>query len=254
MSADVERWRLITTWGADPSFNMGLDEALLESDESPPTLRFYSWRPDTLSLGYFQKLADVPAANGDAHAGGRKPGAIVRRITGGGAIHHVRELTFSITAPLAHRLYQGKIADSYTRVHAAIASALAEVGVSASPRGTTALASDVAGTGMCFHHSTELDLVWGAKKGVGSAQRRRGARVLHHGSIKLGSSPFEGAIATVGDVAPKMSCETFAPVLRAAFARELGMELEADVPTADERQRAQELGRRYVDPEFVRRR
>jgi lipoate-protein ligase A len=254
MDADPERWRLITTWGADPAFNMGLDEALLESDESPPTLRFYSWRPDTLSLGYFQKLADVPAANGSADAAARKPGTIVRRITGGGAIHHVRELTFSITAPLAHRLYAGSIAASYARVHAAIASALSEVGVIAAPRGSSVLASDVEGTGMCFHHSTELDLAWGAKKGVGSAQRRRGGRVLHHGSIKLGSSPLEGAIATVGDVAPKMSCETFAPILRAAIERVLAIELEADVPTKGERQRAHELGHRYVDPEFVRRR
>ena len=70
----MERWRLITTWGADPSFNMGLDEALLGSHESPPTLRFYSWKPDTLSLGYFQKIADVP--------GLERAGAVVRRITG----------------------------------------------------------------------------------------------------------------------------------------------------------------------------
>ncbi len=117
----MKAWRLITTWGADPAFNMGLDEALLESAEGPPTLRFYSWRPDTLSLGYFQRFADVP--------GTEKAGAVVRRITGGGAIHHVRELTFSIAASLEHPLYRGPIADSYVRVHEAIRAALAEVGL-----------------------------------------------------------------------------------------------------------------------------
>jgi lipoate-protein ligase A len=250
----METWRLITTWGADPAFNMGLDEALLESGESPPTVRFYSWSPDTLSLGYFQKFADVPAAAGDPDHPGRKPGAIVRRITGGGAIHHTRELTFSIAAPLAHRLYAGAVADSYVRVHDAIRSALAEVGVTARMRGEESLASDVEGTGMCFHHSSALDLAWNAKKGVGSAQRRRRGRVLHHGSIKLGTSPFEGRIAYVSETASKMSVEMFAPHLRAAFERVLEIAFEPGVPTPDERVRARELGRVYLEPEFVRRR
>jgi lipoate-protein ligase A len=250
----METWRLITTWGADPAFNMGLDEALLESDESPPTVRFYSWSPDTLSLGYFQKFADVPAAAGEPDPPGRKPGAVVRRITGGGAIHHVRELTFSIAAPLDHRLYRGSVSQSYVRIHDAILSALAEIGIAAKLRSEDALASDVEGTGMCFHKSTAFDLVWNQRKGVGSAQRRRGARVLHHGSIKLGTSPFEGAIASVSDVVPKMSAERFAPHLRDAFGRVLDLALESGVPTPDERLRARDLGRRYIDPEFVRRR
>jgi lipoate-protein ligase A len=250
----MEVWRLITTWGADPAFNMGLDEALLESAESPPTVRFYSWSPDTLSLGYFQKFAEVPAAAGDRDHPGRKPGAVVRRITGGGAIHHTRELTFSIVAPLDHRLYRGAIAESYVRVHAAIQSALAELGVESTLRGKNALLSDVEGTGMCFHKSSELDIAWGAKKGVGSAQRRRAGRVLHHGSIKLGTSPFEGTIASVSDVVPRTSVEAFAPLLRSAFERVLEIQLETDVPTAEERQRARELGRRYVDPAFVKQR
>ena len=242
----METWRLITTWGADPAFNMGLDEALLESDECPPTLRFYSWRPDTLSLGYFQRFADVPGAD--------RAGAVVRRITGGGAIHHVRELTFSIAAPLAHPLYQGPIGESYARVHRAIGAALAELGVAATPRGERDLVSDRAGTGMCFHKSTALDLVWGERKGVGSAQRRKGGRVLHHGSIKLGTSPLEGAIATAAEHSSGLTAETFAPLLRQAFERELGVALEAAVPTPDERTRARMLGKRYLDPEFVRRR
>jgi lipoate-protein ligase A len=140
------------------------------------------------------------------------------------------------------------------RVHAAIQSALAELGVESTLRGKNALLSDVEGTGMCFHKSSELDIAWGAKKGVGSAQRRRAGRVLHHGSIKLGTSPFEGTIASVSDVVPRTSVEAFAPLLRSAFERVLEIQLETDVPTAEERQRARELGRRYVDPAFVKQR
>lgn len=240
----MDRWRLITTWGADPAFNMGLDETLLESPESPPTLRFYTWKPDTLSLGYFQKLADVPGAD--------KARALVRRITGGGAIHHVKELTFSFACAATHPLYQGPVGESYARVHGAIASALAELGVVSSLRGGTALDSDSAGTGMCFHKSTALDLAWNGRKGVGSAQRRKRGRVLHHGSIKLGTSPLEGAIATLAHLEPRVTVETFAPLLRRAFERELGLVFETSVPDADERSEARRRGLRYVDPLFVR--
>ena len=236
-------WRLITTWAAAPDFNMGLDEALLVTPGLPPTLRFYTWKPDTLSLGYFQKLSDVPGAE--------KAGAIVRRITGGGAIHHVRELTFSISADLSTELYAGSLSDSYARVHAAIARALSKFDVEARLRGESALSSDRADTGMCFHHSTSLDLVWDGKKGVGSAQRRKHGRVLHHGSIKLGTSPLEGEIATLESRRRGLSPAAFAPALREAFQDEFKVELEAAVPERDERDLARELGTRYLSQEFV---
>jgi lipoate-protein ligase A len=241
-----ETWRLIVTWDATPAFNMGLDEALLGSREAPPTLRFYTWHPDTLSLGYFQRVDDVPGA--------ARAGALVRRITGGGAIHHRRELTFSLALPLDHPLYAGPVAASYERVHALVAAALAEFGVQAALRGEAPLASDRAGTGMCFHHSTALDLAWDGRKGVGSAQRRKGGRVLHHGSIKLGTTPLEGDIAVVDRQGTGLDAQAFAPALRQAFERGLGSGLEAGVPTPEERDAARRLGARYVDPAFVRRR
>jgi lipoate-protein ligase A len=177
-------------------------DAWLLAEGRGPVLRLYTWEPPALSLGWFQRLVDVPAAAGFT------PGVdLVRRRTGGGAIHHARELTFSIAAPLDHPLYAGPVADSYVRVHAAIAAALARFGVDAAPRGERSLASDVAGTGMCFHASHPLDLVWeqdgGLRKGVGSAQRRKGGRVVHHGSIKLGRDPLEPGVAVVpGDPDP----------------------------------------------------
>jgi lipoyl(octanoyl) transferase len=241
-----ETWRLITTWDARPEFNMGLDEALLGSASAPPTVRFYTWRPDTLSLGYFQRVADVPGAE--------RAGALVRRITGGGAIHHKSELTFSLAFDLAHPLYSGAVASSYERVHALIAAALLEFGVEAAQRGERALASDQPETGMCFHHSTALDLAWDGRKGVGSAQRRRGGRVLHHGSIKLGTTPLEGDIAFVDRQGTGLQAHTVAQALRSAIERGLGVRLESGVPTPGERDEARVLGRRYIDPEFVHKR
>ncbi len=242
----METWRLLTTWAAPPDFNMGLDEALLERPDTPLTLRLYSWSPDTLSLGYFQRWADVQ--------GTERAGAVVRRITGGGAIHHMMELTFSIVAPQDHPLYRGPIADSYARVHAILIRALAAHGVEASLRGARSLDSDRAGTGMCFHTSTPLDVVWSERKGIGSAQRRRGGRVLHHGSIKLGPSPLEAGIATLQGAHGPFSDPDLVPALRAAF-EELGhVRLEAAVAEPEEHSQALERGARYLAAEFVRRR
>ncbi len=243
----TDLWRTITTWGTPPGFNMGLDEALLLNSEAQPTLRFYSWKPDTLSLGYFQKYDEVPAV--------QKATSVVRRLTGGGAIHHINELTFSFTAPESHALYAGNVGKSYTRIHAAIALALRQLGVEAEARGEgVELTSERAATGMCFHKSSCEDLVWAGRKGVGSAQRRKNGRVLHHGSIKLGSSPLEGEIATVSEVAGDVDPAVLAGHLKKAFESELGLRFETGVPTPEERQEAHELGTRYLSPEFLRRR
>lgn len=242
----METWRLLTTWAAPPDFNMGLDEALLERQDTPLTIRFYTWSPDTLSLGYFQRYADVQGTD--------EAGAVVRRITGGGAIHHRRELTFSIVAPLEHPLFRGSIADSYVRVHAILVHALAAHGVEARLREARSVDSDREGTGMCFHTSTPLDVIWSGAKGIGSAQRRRGGRVLHHGSIKLGSSPLEPGIATVEGPNGPLSAPDLVPALRSAFESLGQMRLEAAVPEPEERSEALERGARYLAPEFVHRR
>lgn len=240
-------WRTITTWGAPPAFNMGLDEALLLDPEAPPTARFYSWKPDALSLGYFQKYEEV--------AGTDRAGVVVRRITGGGAIHHTGELTYSLTAPMSHEVFGGTIGESYQRIHRAIAKALADYGVEATLRGKDReLASEQTGSGMCFHKSSCEDLVWNERKGVGSAQRRKNGRVLHHGSIKLETSPLEGDIATLRGEGTPIDPAELAMKLRAAFTSELHMEFEIGVPTPEERQAAHHLGTRYLDPAFVRRR
>lgn len=242
----MERWRLITTWDAPPAWNMGLDQTLLESPEAPPTLRLYTWKPGALSLGYFQRYADVPAA--------QQAPMVVRRITGGGAIHHQRELTFSICVALDHPLYAAAIGDSYARVHAVIARTLAEFGVQAQPRGASVLASDREGTGMCFHHSSALDLVWNARKGVGSAQRRKRGRVLHHGSIKLDTTSIEGDIASVADAQPGVTPQQFAARWLAHLGEDLGLRFSASAPEVEERARAKELAKHFADEAFTRRR
>ncbi len=101
---------------------------------------------------------------------------------------------------------------------------------------------------MCFHASTPLDVVWEHRKGVGSAQRRRGGRILHHGSIKLGASQLEQGIATVA-----AACEEFAPALLDGFRRVCGLGFQDADPTGEELEEGLARGQRYSSEAFVRR-
>ncbi|MCH2105663.1 MAG: hypothetical protein MK291_03380 [Planctomycetes bacterium] len=175
----------------------------------------------------------------------------MRRITGGGAIHHTNELTFSLTTSLDHPLFAGPVSRSYERVHEVVQVALTELGCEASLRGADGLRSDVEDTGMCFHHSTAMDLAWGERKGVGSAQRRRRGRVLHHGSIKLGPSKYDTEIATLEGVEDPGEV---ARAITGAMRSTAGIKLSPGVPSSSERELAEELGARAIDPAFVRRR
>ncbi len=223
---------------------MGLDEALLRTSDPRPCLRLYTWSPATLSLGYFQRYAEVPAA--------RTAPAAVRRLTGGGAILHAQELTFSITAAQEHPLYAGPVADSYERVHGLLARALERFEVAPSLRGAQALSSEREGTGMCFHHSTALDLVWDGRKGVGSAQRRRDGRVLHHGSIKLAAPAEEEGVAELPAAAGDV--QRVARAIVEQFEAELDVEFALEEPSTEELAMMEECGPGYSALEFVRRR
>ncbi len=172
---------------ARASWNMALDESLLE-DPTSCWLRFYAWEPHAISLGYFQKIGDfaLEAERFD----------LVRRPTGGGAILHAHELTFSLALPEA--LLPSSVRSSYSLINGALMEALRDLGVGL--REPTDCDS-TAGT-WCFAHPVGLDLVQkDGRKVVGCAQRRRQGRVLHHGSLVLERHPhtdFTGSLADCG--------------------------------------------------------
>jgi len=107
-------WRLLLTPPAPGAWNMAVDEALLESagrGESLPTLRLYAWAPPCLSLGQAQPFADVDMARLRARGW-----QAVRRLTGGRAILHTDELTYSVTAPPDEPRVAGTVLESYNRL------------------------------------------------------------------------------------------------------------------------------------------
>lgn len=241
MSAREPRtpWRVLRTGPGDAAWNMALDEALLEAHGpgDAPVLRLYGWSPPALSLGRFQAAGDVALPAG---------AALVRRITGGAAIHHRSdEVTYAVVAPYA--LFGPRHPRAaYHAVHAAITQALARLGVPLAPRTDTPARAGL--TGMCFATATDYDLVAGGRKLVGSAQRRRGRAFLQHGSLPVSADPrVPGAVALAELVAGSVpSAGDIAQAIVDAFQERFGP-MADDAPRETERALAERLReRRYA--------
>ena len=165
------------------SLNMAVDQDILnavEAGESGPVLRFYRWQEPTISLGYFQKDSEVDSLDPEL-----KALPVVRRITGGGAILHDKELTYSLILPLERALVGGNVNDLYSLVHDIMIKLLNTAGIPALYRGFTDPGNSQRGPFFCFARNHSLDIVTPAGKLLGSAQRRLKNAVLQHGSLIL---------------------------------------------------------------------
>ncbi|QDT65436.1 lipoate--protein ligase family protein [Calycomorphotria hydatis] len=177
--------------------NMALDEAALDAaaDGQGCFVRLYRWNAPTISLGHFQKEAqlDVPPELADLPR--------VRRLSGGGAILHDRELTYSFTLPRSHPLADDPTL-LYVAMHDVLIAELSKIGVTARLRGEKPESTSTPPPEeafLCFLREDPRDIVidLGAEQAksqsvkiVGSAQRRRRGAVLQHGSILLWASEF----------------------------------------------------------------
>ncbi len=184
-----EKWRLLYDPPLPGARNMARDEALLRAvgaGAAPPTLRVYAWNPPTLSLGYGQPVRDV-----DELRLAERGWGLVRRLTGGRAILHTDELTYSITLPESHPLAAGSIIESYRRLSRALAEAAQALG--SMPRAERAAARSP-GSAVCFETPSHYELTVNGRKLVGSAQARRHGGVLQHGTL-----PLTGDLARIVD-------------------------------------------------------
>ena len=179
-------WRFVNTGNGEAAFNMALDEALLlvhEAGAAPPTLRVYGWCQPTLSLGYAQDARqEVNLAACQAQGV-----AVVRRPTGGRAVLHDQEMTYSVVMPILLADGPSPITEHYRRIGLALAAALQGLGVPvrlARPHVRTAPARALASPA-CFAALSRYELSAAGKKIVGSAQKRAQRALLQHGSIPL---------------------------------------------------------------------
>mgnify|MGYP003667378661 CR=1 FL=1 len=222
--------RLIEVAAGGPAENMAIDQALLESvdRDAVPTLRFYTWSEPTVSLGYFQKARDRLAHSPSAKC------AFVRRATGGGAIVHHNELTYSFVWPLEY-VPAGAKSELYQQTHQAIIESLGRFGVSATRYadwGDQAVQTATSNEKrcdpfLCFQRRTDEDLVVAGYKVCGSAQRTSRKAVLQHGSILLDVSPHAPELPGVVNVTPHaIAPQELAETLASSMAKAFGMKFD----------------------------
>lgn len=161
--------RLLTTGFNTAYWNMSIDEAILEmvaANKTEPTLRFYGWKPHAISIGYFQGIEEEVNIEACKNMGVD----IVRRITGGGAVFHAEELTYSIVIPETHYLARHDILKSYESILQGVINGLDILGIKA-------------------QFAPINDIVVDTKKISGNAQTRKYGCILQHGTILLSVDP-----------------------------------------------------------------
>ncbi len=246
---DSSPCRLLVDPPASGAWNMAVDEMLLEwaAETEQCCWRLYRWQEPTLSLGYFQAYADR-----NAHAASRDC-PVVRRLTGGGAILHDAELTYSFVAPAGHPMAVRRNR-LYETVHATLIKVLTEMGVRASFCGEGQPSEGPDEPLLCFQRRSAADLVLAGAKIAGSAQRRRRGAVLQHGSVLLGTSRAAPELATIEDTAGRL----IDPVLLgeswiAALAGDLRFDFATQELTQNQLARAESLRQhRYASDRWTK--
>ena len=233
-SESVQGLRVIDHPALPGSRNMAIDQALLESTNRSqvPVLRFYRWRPATLSLGYFQSHTER-----EQHVASQGCDW-VRRASGGGAIMHDRELTYSLCIAKPRNRISRFHLDMVQRVHAVVIRLLLEKNASAHFHGK----ADPAATPspfLCFQRRTEWDIELGQEKVCGSAQRSLPAALLQHGSLILERSPFAPELPGINDLIDEPLSELdLLNRLTLGIAKELEMRVEPGQLSSEEESRA----------------
>lgn len=263
-------WRLIISDPADGYWNMAVDEAMLEAGVAgliPPTLRLYAWQPPAVSLGYFQPLDERIDLTEIASRGF----GLVRRPSGGRAILHKDELTYSVA--VGQELIENgrSVMGSYRTLSAGIEAGLALLGLGAeladrkdAPRMKAAGLPTV-----CFAAAAKCDMTFMGRKIVGSAQTRRRGVIMQHGSVPIHIDPLEHLAVMPGEgkdersqqrllekacgvadaLGRPVSFDELAQALAHGFAQRLGVTLEPGELTAWEQERAADLrDHKYMTP------
>lgn len=252
-------WRFLPYGVFRAAENMAVDEAVfrLNRRESlPPTLRFFGWKPPAVSLGYFQKTfreIDVAAC--------RQAGIdVVRRPTGGKAVLHEHELTYSLVAAADHPLFTLDIIGTYRAVSACIVEALRRLGLAPEIAFEGRSAAGTPLEGYCFAAPSRYEILVGGRKICGSAQVRAGGSFLQHGSLLADMDPVrtasvmgvsvDGVTKTTTNLREQLGrvigYEDLARLLRGAFEDTLGIRLEeGGLSPAEEELKERLLSEKY---------
>lgn len=274
MNYERKTWRVIDHSQGKGSWNMAVDEAILESvytGESPATLRLYAWEPACLSLGHAQPYSEV-----NTRALTKNGWDVVRRPTGGRAILHVDELTYSVIAPEDEPRVRGGVLESYLRLSEALLESLRILGLS--PQAKEKSQSDKKGkpNPVCFEVPSNYEITVNSKKLIGSAQARRKGGILQHGALPLygdltrivtalnfqdgqaeltaKSSLLAHATTVEKELGYPVTLEQAKHAFKLAFEESLNLYLDPSELTSKEIHRAEELQKiKYAHPSWTER-
>ena len=247
----TDAWRFIDTGPCGASYNMALDEAIaaaVRKDSAPPTLRLYGWDKPAVSIGCFQRISDV---NIDYCIEKKIP--IVRRPTGGRAILHNLELTYSFSAKISYGIFSKGLLDNYKKISYALSLALTKCGFSPGimmDRKTMNYSSP-----LCFQSTSYGEITINNKKIIGSAQKRWTDGFLQQGSIPytidkdemisvftLKSTHVAGeAISGLKEIHPELNINRLKNAISTSFEEIFDTRLIISSPSQDEVSLAQEL-------------
>ncbi|MBZ0156815.1 MAG: lipoate--protein ligase family protein [Alphaproteobacteria bacterium] len=173
-------WRLIDSGPCDAFYNMALDEAIalaVMDGHSPPTLRFYGWTLPSVSIGFFQKRADLDCAYCSSHSV-----PAVRRPTGGRGILHGDELTYSISSKNEEAFSRGLL-DTYRQISRALQAGLGRTGLPVTMKEEREAGRVLTRSPLCFQSASYGEISFQSRKVIGSAQKRWREGFLQQGSI-----------------------------------------------------------------------
>ncbi len=251
-----DAWRFIDSGPCSAAYNMALDEAIataVRKDKSPPTLRFYGWNIPSVSIGCFQKVSDI-----DIEYRTEKDVPVVRRPTGGRAILHNHELTYSFSIKTTQGLFSKGLIDSYKKISIALGSSLLKIGLSPELR-LLREARDPSATRhskspLCFQSTSFGEITINNKKVAGSAQKRWTDGLLQQGAIPFtidkdelvmifrleSTQELKGAIG-LKDIFPNLNTDDLKNAIRISFEETFDARLISSSPSQEEVLLTQEL-------------
>ncbi len=261
-------WRLLDFQNYTIFENMAIDEAVfLETcnNKKPPTIRFYGSNPSALSIGYFQD-AKKDLNIEKCHLEGID---IARRITGGRAVCHLNELTYSVTACGKGKLFPADIPGTYEIISKCIARGLCHLGIKAALSEEGRIQTKEENNSCCFSTSAKSELLVKGRKICGSAQVRKRGGFLQHGLLLLDFNPEQTAdllfsaktpehveklkntVAAVNnEITHPIDAREICSALKRGFIEELGINLEEGCLTSGEEKLKNELLKKYTDADW----
>lgn len=239
----MQDWRLIDTGENNGFYNMALDEAIAIACRKgivSPTLRFYTWTAPCISIGYFQKSDRVV----DDLRSKEDNTAIVRRITGGRAVLHGNDLSYSVVCGADNRLFPSNIKGTYTAIAKALIAGLEYLGIVPDPinsqnrasgarysrphAGADSARKQYHSSALCFATTFAHEISINGRKLAGSAQRRWPDIFLQHGSILIRRNREESKLATISlneILMDNLDVKTIITAITDGFRKKLGINL-----------------------------